>query len=111
MLCTDILREVLKYLTVRECLDVEVALHKKIHEKKYYKIKLKYQPYYITSDKYNIIGYYENCFKCDIYTKDYNMCLVRTRCGNSTKEACIKALDLFGLKIVKYNPIILKNKY
>ena len=116
MFCIDILREVSTYLTVKECLDFEVSLHTKMYEINYYKKKLKYQPYYITNDKYNIIGYYENTFKCDIFTKNYNMKLLSIEsisgnfCGDSTKDACIKALDLFDLEIVTYNPHVLRIK-
>ena len=113
MFCLDILREVSTYLTVKECLDFEVALHTNMYEINYYKKKLKYQPYYINTDNYNIKGYYENTFKCDIYSNFYNMQLMSISgdfCGNSTKDACIKALDLFDLEIVTYNPHVLRIK-
>ena len=100
MLCLDLLREVSKYLTVKESLNMEVAVREKLFEIQDYKMRLNYEPYSITTNVFRLKGFYDKRFKCDVSTVDHHICVVSMYHVNSTKEACNTAIELFRLTLV-----------
>lgn len=97
MLCIDLLREISKYLTVKECLDMEVSIGEKIYTTEEYKNKIKHKIYKMNCGHFKIKAFFDIKFKCDINTNDHKICTVSMYNVDNTKEACLKAISLFKL--------------
>lgn len=99
MLSIDLYRNISKFLNVQDCLHLEVAIQEKMYDIKDYKIRLKYQDYEL-NDKFTYKAYYDEKFKCVVSSKQSNICVISLCNVNSTKEACMKAKQLFSIKLL-----------
>ena len=79
---------------------MEIATTEKMYNKKDYIMRIKYQPYKIKIGQFLLNAYYEDKFKCNISTSTHNICVVSMYQVNSTKETCLKAIELFKLNIL-----------
>tara|TARA_B100001059_G_C17589894_1_gene454106 strand:- start:305 stop:568 length:264 start_codon:yes stop_codon:yes gene_type:complete len=86
------------YLSVKECLNMEVAVGEKMYNMEDYQMRLKYQYYKMECGHFVLDAYHSDKFMCNISTKFHHICQVSMYQVNSTKEACLKAIELFKLK-------------
>ena len=97
MLCTDLLREISKYLMVKDCLALELAVQEKLYDVCDYKMRFYREPYTTTCGVFMLRSYFDKRFQCNIKTKDHQICLISMYQVQSTREACQKAIELFKL--------------
>lgn len=79
---------------------MEVATGEKMYSIQDYIMRIKYQPCKMKSGPFLLNAYYEDKFKCNISTLTHNICVVSMYQVNSTKETCLKAIELFKLNML-----------
>lgn len=99
MFYLDIYREISKFLNVKDCLHLEVAIQEKMYKIQDYKMRLKYEAYELI-DKFTYKAYYAEKFKCIVSSKQSNIFVISLCNVNSTKEACMKAKELISINLL-----------
>lgn len=101
--CDDILREICKYLFVKECIEIEKILFKSIPENYHlydlvdYVERKKYEPYVKQVDLVKFHVKYENeCFHV-IVLSNSNMIVEKYNIRNvpNARTACSKSIEMF----------------